>query len=75
MGPVSVFIVFLLAVTVSYASQKALNTFPDVASKIVWCLGIQAVFDPLFCLFIDCTIQVSSTLCITDSFTMLSILQ
>lgn len=58
-GPLSVFVVFLLAVLLCYVSVKAFSVFPDIGHKVVMCLGLQAFFDPIFIAVIDGAIGVS----------------
>lgn len=52
-GPLSVFAIFLLLVLLCLIWQKAIGSFPEIGHKFIFCLGLQALLDPLFITLID----------------------
>lgn len=53
LGPLTVFLFFVIGVITSWLCQLVLGMFPDVGSKFLLALGIQSFFDPIFILIVD----------------------
>ena len=58
LGPFGVIIIFIILVIASWLSQRLLGTFPDVGSKFVIAMGIQAFLDPFLICIVDVILQV-----------------
>ena len=58
-GPLSVFLIFVLGVLLCAACLWALGSFPGVGHKIIICLGLNAMLDPFFIAIVDAPLKVS----------------
>ena len=59
LGPVGVIALFALLVIASWLLQRVLGNVPDVGSKFIMAVGIQAVIDPVLVLVVDSILKVS----------------
>lgn len=58
-GPLGIIIMFVIMVLISFIVQKLIGSFPDIGSKFVISLGIQAFLDPLLIMIVDLGLKVS----------------
>lgn len=58
LGPFGNILVFVLLVFTSWLMQKVFGGFPDMGSKFIISVGIQAFLDPFLILGVDAILQV-----------------
>ena len=60
LGPITVFILFLLTVIFCALTLKMLGSFPILGHKVILNLGAQSLFDPIFIAIVDAISKVSA---------------
>ena len=58
LGPFGNIFTFILLIFSSWVIQKLLGAIPDIGSKFILAVGIQAFLDPFLILTVDCILKV-----------------
>ncbi|XP_067936655.1 uncharacterized protein [Watersipora subatra] len=56
-GPMTVFLLFAICVTLAWICQKIMGTFPDIGCKFVLMFGLQSFFNPILLIIVDAAQQ------------------